>query len=130
MHFLGYRTDRLELLKRFDVFVLPSSLEGIPRCLMEAMAARVPVVASDIPGCNDLVTSDETGLLFACGDEDALAVALNELATDPNKSDRLAANARQLIDEQYSASVMAGEYASLYAELTGNTVRRDATMRS
>ncbi len=49
--FFGFRSDRLAFLKGFDVFVLPSRSEGIPRCLMEAMAASVAVLASDIPGC-------------------------------------------------------------------------------
>src|SRR5262245_21787583 len=53
--FFGFRDDRICLLKGFDVFVLPSKLEGIPRCLLEAMAANVPVIATDIPGCAALV---------------------------------------------------------------------------
>ena len=60
VHFLGFRTDRLSLLKGFDVFVLPSTLEGIPRCLMEAMTAGIPIIASDIPGCNDLIKHEKT----------------------------------------------------------------------
>ncbi|MEZ5651305.1 MAG: glycosyltransferase [Burkholderiaceae bacterium] len=56
------------LAEGLDAFVLPSSLEGIPRCLMEAMAARVPIVSSDIPGSRDLVTHDQTGLPFALDD--------------------------------------------------------------
>ncbi len=51
----GYAANRLEDLKSFDVFVLPSLLEGIPRCIMEAQAAGVPVVATDIEGIRDLV---------------------------------------------------------------------------
>ncbi|MBK8653195.1 MAG: glycosyltransferase [Haliscomenobacter sp.] len=64
MAFLGFRDDRLNFLKGFDIFVLPSRSEGIPRCLMEAMAAQVTVIASDIPGCTDLIKHEQTGLLF------------------------------------------------------------------
>ena len=59
--FLGFRDDRLNFLKGFDIFVLPSRSEGIPRCLMEAMAAQVTVIASDIPGCTDLIKHEQTG---------------------------------------------------------------------
>jgi glycosyltransferase involved in cell wall biosynthesis len=73
IEFLGFRSDRLELLSRFDLFVMTSSLEGIPRCIMEAMAVGVPVVAYDIPGVDQLVKHGETGLLAPLGDVNALA---------------------------------------------------------
>jgi len=63
VRFFGFREDRLRFLRGFNVFVLPSRLEGIPRCLMEAMAAGVPVIASDIPGCTALVAHGKTGML-------------------------------------------------------------------
>ena len=63
--FFGFRHDRLAFLKGFDLFVLPSEAEGIPQCLMEAMAAGVPVVASDIPGCCYLVDDKKTGFILS-----------------------------------------------------------------
>jgi glycosyltransferase involved in cell wall biosynthesis len=119
VEFLGYREDRLKLLKNFDVFVLPSSLEGIPRCLMEAMAARVPVVASEIPGCTDLVKSGESGILFPLNNENALCDAMENLANSPAKRTTLAENGRRFILMQYSAESMARKYAALYTSLSG-----------
>ena len=119
IEFLGFRSDRLELLSRFDLFVMTSSLEGIPRCLMEAMAVGIPVVAYDIPGVDKLVTHDETGLLAPYGDKTALASCCRQLLDDPALAKRLSANARQLIDEKYSAARMAQEYEHLFADLLG-----------
>ena len=118
VHFLGFRTDRLSFLKGFDVFVLPSTLEGIPRCLMEAMAAGVPIVASDIPGCTDLVRNEETGLLFQSGSVEGLKAALERIIADPQPADKLSHKAHDFIREEFSAARMAKEYEVLYYQLT------------
>jgi glycosyltransferase involved in cell wall biosynthesis len=115
--FLGYRQDRLALLRGFDVFALPSRLEGIPRCLMEAMAAGVPIVASDIPGCRDLVESGATGLLHQPDDVEGLSAALKDLQ-NPVLRRRLAMAARIKVEREFSASAMATSYSRLYRDLT------------
>ena len=68
IHFLGFRNDRLELLSQFDLFVMASSDEGIPRCLMEAIAMDIPVAAYNISGIDQLVMHEKTGLLAKYGD--------------------------------------------------------------
>ncbi|MGM0646359.1 MAG: glycosyltransferase family 4 protein [Thermodesulfobacteriota bacterium] len=117
VRFVGFQTNRLEFLKTFDVFVLPSTLEGIPRCLMEAMAAGVPVIASDIPGCSDLIVHDSTGLLFAKGKAEELAAFLTVLAQQPERRQGLAARARKVVQERFSAERMALDYTALYYSL-------------
>ncbi len=114
--FLGYRIDRLEILKGFDVFALPSRLEGVPRCLMEAMAARVPVIASDIPGSRDLVLPGKTGLLFPLDNVVALTSMLGKVAREPLRS-QLANAGREKILLDYSAATMARRYTEVYREL-------------
>jgi glycosyltransferase involved in cell wall biosynthesis len=115
--FLGYREDRLALLKGFDLFVLASDLEGIPRCLMEAMGAGIATVASDIPGCRELVEEGITGLLFDAGDAESLARQMNRLIGDPTLRERVARAGRDRIRRTYSAEAMAGSYLDLYERL-------------
>jgi glycosyltransferase involved in cell wall biosynthesis len=115
--FTGYRDDALGLLKALDVLVLPSAHEGIPRCVMEAMAAGVPVVASDIPGTRLLVEDRETGLLVPPGDVGRLAGALDALLDDPHLGRALAKRARARVEADFSATRMAAEYLALYREL-------------
>lgn len=117
VHFMGFRDDRLDFLRGFDALVLPSSLEGIPRCLMEAMAAGVPIVGTRIPGILDLIAEHQTGLAFDVGDAKALAQCLQQLATDRAFADRLAGTARLRVTESFSASGMATQYASLFRSL-------------
>ncbi len=116
--FTGFRSDRLAWLKSFDAFVLPSHLEGIPRCLMEAMAAGIPVIASDIPGNRDIVHHEQTGLLFPTGDTVALIAALDR-AFDA-KAEQRAQRGIALIHSQFSAKAMADAYADLFERLLHN----------
>lgn len=121
IEFLGFRRDRLALLHRFDLFVMTSSLEGIPRCMMEAMAVGVPVVAYDIPGVDQLIDHGVTGLLAPFGDQQALAACCRQVLADPALASRLASAAREKIDLEYSAGRMAQDYTALFAELLGRT---------
>jgi glycosyltransferase involved in cell wall biosynthesis len=115
--FTGYREDRMAFLKGFDVFVLPSRSEGIPRCLMEAMAAGIPIVASDIPGCRNLVDGSSTGLLFPVGDERALRERVVELAESAERRASIVDGARRFIEAKFSCERMAREYELLYENL-------------
>ncbi|WP_457570425.1 glycosyltransferase [Desulfovulcanus sp.] len=115
--FTGFRKDRLELLRGFDVFVLPSRLEGIPRCLMEACAMKKPVIASNIPGCTDIIKDNETGLLFEHEDHLALRQRLDLIFRDESLRKRLGENARRFVLKEYSAKRMAREYTELYFSL-------------
>ena len=117
VRFFGYRPDRIALLKGFDVFVLSSSLEGIPRCVLEAMAAGIPVIGSDIPGCRELIEAGKTGLLFEPGDVGGLTAALQRIFADDRERMVLAHAASLLVRTRFSAEVMAARYADLYARL-------------
>jgi glycosyltransferase involved in cell wall biosynthesis len=82
VRFLGGRDDVDQLYHGFDIFVLPSYREGFPRSAMEAAASGVPVVATDIRGCRQVVDDGVTGLLVPVHDPGALAAAIEELAGD------------------------------------------------
>lgn len=114
IEFLGFRDDRLDQLKQFDLFVMTSTLEGIPRCLMEAMAMAIPVAAYDIPGIDQLITHEETGLLAPLFDKDTLFQYWTQLLLDPAKAATLANNARKFVHKNYSAERMAKEYMVLF----------------
>jgi glycosyltransferase involved in cell wall biosynthesis len=118
--FLGFREDAVACLKDFDVFVLPSLSEGIPRCIMEAMAASVPVVVSDIPGNRNLVSHGETGSIFSTGDSRGLAEMLVYIMDNPAEAGAMAISGNRKIEDQYSNKKMAAEYTHLYHELSAH----------
>ncbi len=117
IEFLGFRDDRLELLQSFDLFVMTSTLEGIPRCLMEACAMGIPVAAYDIPGIDQLITHKKTGLLAKPGDKKTLETYWEKLLFENQSATRLAENAREYVQTHYSAKRMANEYVNLFYQL-------------
>jgi len=119
IHFMGFRQDRLNYLRGFDAFVLPSRLEGIPRCLMEAMGAGVPIIASNIPGCKHLVQDEITGLLFLVDNQTMLTSVINRIASSDKLRQNLAKNAVNHVGVNYSATRVAREYLKLYEKIVG-----------
>jgi len=119
IEFLGFRSDRLLLLSGLDLFVMTSSLEGIPRCMMEAMALGIPVAAYDIPGVDQLIVHEQTGLLARPGNKDELARCCERLLEDPALVDSLVPAARDWVNGRYSAARMAREYEALFYQLAG-----------
>ncbi len=117
VEFWGYQSNSIAYLKAFSVFVLPSFSEGIPRCIMEAMAARVPVVASNIEGNRVLVEDKKTGLLFPVGDAKRLADSISYILTNESKAKEMVENARAKIERDFSAKTMAEAYTRLYNEI-------------
>jgi len=115
--FLGFRDDRLSLLKSFDLFVMTSTLEGIPRCLMEATAASIPVAAYDIAGIDQLIEHEKTGLLAPLGEKTELQGYWETLLFNQKHATELAANAKEFVYQHYSANRMATEYTELFEKL-------------
>ncbi|HLY75168.1 MAG TPA: glycosyltransferase family 4 protein [Planctomycetota bacterium] len=114
--FAGER-DSAELVGSFDVFAQPSLYESQGLAILEAMAAGVPVVATDVGGVRDAVQDGQNGLLVPPADPEALAQAIVRLAGDRELAFRLAARAGRDVRERHSASTMIESYAGLYREL-------------
>lgn len=114
IEFLGYREDRLRILKEMDLFSMTSSLEGIPRCMMEAMALEIPVAAYNIPGVDNLIVNEKTGLTAEFGQVEDLKKCWERLLFDRQFFSKIAQNGRKHIVENFSARRMAEEYTALY----------------
>ena len=115
--FIGAVASIAPLLKESHALVLPSYSEGIPRVVMEAFAAGVPVIGTAIPGIKQLVEEGQTGLMVPVGDPNSLAQALRKLCERPDLAQRMASNARQVVTDKYSASRMAEDFQREYRRL-------------
>ena len=119
VQFLGGRTDTYNLMNAFDVFVLPSLHEGVPMALLEAMALGVPVVASRVGGIPEVVEDGKEALLVPPSNSEALAIALDSLASSLERRSSLAqaalARARVQFSIQSSAAKTREIYLSLHA---------------
>jgi len=121
----GVFDDVDELLAAADLFVLPSREEGMSRALLEAMAAGLPIVASDIPGNRNLVSDGEHGLLVPPGDVDALSAAVCRLLDEPEPAGRLGAAARDRLQNEFSLAAMAEKHLALFETLLRSSPMQD-----
>lgn len=110
----GFIPDAERYLKGFDVFVLPSLKEGLPYTILEAMAAGLPVVATDVGGIPDLVKNRETGFLVPPRDPNALAEALKSVMEDKNLRSRFSTASLQIMKTKFHLSQMIRETTALY----------------
>ena len=109
IEWLGHVADVREVWRRAAIAVLPSSYgEGVPKALLEAASCARPIVASDMPGCREVVRAGETGLLVPPHDVAALAEAIAALAGDPALRRAMGQAGRALIAAEFAeASVIA-----------------------
>jgi glycosyltransferase involved in cell wall biosynthesis len=114
---LGHVGDIAGFWARAYVAVLPSRREGLPLSLMEAAACGRAMIASDVPGCREIVVHQQTGLLFPVDDAPALADAMARLAGDPQLRAHYAMAARKLVVEKFAADIIGRQTVALYRRL-------------
>jgi glycosyltransferase involved in cell wall biosynthesis len=114
---LGHVNDITSLWRRCHFAVLPSHREGLPGALMEAAACGRAMIATDAPGCREIVIDDQTGLLVPIEDPDALAAAILKLAASAELRARYSSAARELVVNKLSAKIIGGQIVDLYNHL-------------
>jgi glycosyltransferase involved in cell wall biosynthesis len=117
---LGVRSDVPRLLAAADIAILTSLNEGIPLTLIEAMAAGLPVVATNVGGVGEIVKDGVSGFLAAAADPAALAGKALLLATDPELRSRMGESGRARAHALFSEARMLAEYRHLYEEMLGD----------
>jgi glycosyltransferase involved in cell wall biosynthesis len=105
------------VLSAAHVVVLPSYREGLPKVLLEAAACARPIVATDVPGCREVVRDGDNGILVPPKDSQALAEAIARLVREPALRARMGASGRDLVVKEFSVERIAGETLGLYREL-------------
>jgi glycosyltransferase involved in cell wall biosynthesis len=119
VHFLGEREDVPRLMPHFDALWLASEYEGQSNAIMEAMAAGVPVIATDIPGNRDLVVPEVTGYLVPVGDRFEFTRRTHRLLDDEPLRKRLGEAGRNRVFHEFTVQRMVERHAALYRELVG-----------
>jgi len=117
----GERSDVPEILAASDIFVLSTNWEGLPRSIIEAMMAGLPVVATRVGGVPELVEDGVTGLLVPPKDPDALAEALQKLIADPELRRRMGEAGREKALKEFTLDRMLRETEKVYEGVLENT---------
>jgi len=114
----GYREDVPELMSLMNLFTLPTfTHEGLPTVIIEAMAMKKPVVASDIRGCREAVVHDHTGLIVPPQNAEALAHAIATLLREPQKCREMGLAGRQRVEAEYDLHLVIQRFAEGYRKL-------------
>ncbi|MDQ1467466.1 MAG: hypothetical protein QOH10_1881 [Actinomycetota bacterium] len=123
VRFLGHRDDVEDLYAAFDLYVLASHREGFPRSAMEAAAMGLPIIATDIRGCRQVVDDGRTGILVARGDAAALTAAIDGLASDEARleRERFGKAARLKAQHEFDEQRVIGITLAVYDDLLGRT---------
>ena len=118
---LGQRSDVAQLMQQATLLVLPSLWEGLPNVVLEAMACGLPLIATDVDGTRELVRHQQTGWLVQPQQPQQLATAIANALCEPEVRQQIAANARELVAQQYSWSSVINSYDALLRSLVSAT---------
>jgi len=118
----GYVENASQLMFRLDLLAIPSRTEGLPMTLLEAMASRVPVIASRVGQIPLVLKNGECGHLIDPGDDRGLADGITRIVEERQYRDGLVANASRRVMAEYSITRAAGKYSNLYRELVGHAL--------
>lgn len=118
IHLTGYRRDVPALLEAADAFVFPSYREGFPNALLEAMAMQLPCVATNICGCQEIITPGENGILIPARDVAAVECAIAQLLDmPPAEREKMGAAARRHIETHYSFRYVSEQLHQYYESI-------------
>ena len=113
----GRRDDMPVVLASANLVCLPSYREGLPKVLLEAAACGRAIVATDVPGCREIVADGDNGLLVRVRDAVTLAAALGVLLTDPVRRQRMGQRGRDRVLAEFSEATVVAETLTVYREL-------------
>jgi L-malate glycosyltransferase len=112
--FLGYRDDVHDILESIDLFILPSLSEGLSIAILEAMRARLPILATQVGGNPEIITNKHNGLLVPSKDSDSLSDAIQLLYKDSEFSNEIAENTYKTLTEKFTLDKVTQSYWDLY----------------
>jgi glycosyltransferase involved in cell wall biosynthesis len=117
IRYLGHQPDILSVWQQAHIAVLPSYREGLPKSLLEAASCGRPMVASDVPGCREIVIDGETGILVEVQNALSLAAGITKLLESPELRKRYGKSARALVEASFTTSHVTESTLNLYQEL-------------
>ncbi len=116
----GLREDMPEILRAANLVVLPSYREGVPKILLEAAACGRAIVATDVPGCREIVRDGENGMLVPPRDVDRLTTAIRTLLSDPFLRAEMGARGRKIVVDEFSDEQVVTQTLAVYRQLLGD----------
>ena len=122
--FTSHQADVLPFYAMADGMVLPSHTEGSPHVVLEAMSAGVPIVATGVGGVPEILQNNETAILVPAHNPETLAAGIAKLLESPDDSNRLAANAKQVLRDKFSHEAYTRSLLAIFEEMMASVAER------
>jgi len=117
IEYWGEQTKMHKVLPKASIICLPSYREGLPKVLLEAASCGRPIIATDVPGCREIVHNGENGILVPLKNSNSLASAMKELINNPEKRKIMGTNGRRLVESEFSEEIVVYQTLKVYQEL-------------
>lgn len=117
VHLAGWQADIPGIMRACDLFVLASNWEGMPNVLLEAGAAGIPVISTRVEGADEIITSDDSGVLVGISREDQIAEAISDSLASPALAKKRAGQLQSVVSKQFTWESVADSYDALYESL-------------
>jgi glycosyltransferase involved in cell wall biosynthesis len=131
VEYWGRRTDMAETLREADLLCLPTYYpEGVPKVLIEGAASGLPLIATNRPGCREIVHNERNGLLGPERDVGSLAAAMDRLLRDQPERERMGVESRKIAESEFGLDSVIGATMSIYRALLEPSSARRVSTRS
>jgi len=110
----GAKTSMHKILIQAHIICLPSYREGLPKVLLEAASCEKPIIATDVPGCREVVNNGESGFLVPVEDSISLSYAIKKLVIDSKKRKIMGKNGRKIVEKEFSEEIIVFQTFKLY----------------
>ena len=115
--FLGKCSNMRDIYKTIDIVILPSWREGLSKSLLESAAMSLPIITTNVPGCNDIITNEYSGLLVPVRDKEKLKSAIKKYLHNPDLAIKYGINARKTVTEKYTVEIINNQILKVYDEI-------------
>jgi glycosyltransferase involved in cell wall biosynthesis len=123
IQWLGRQTDMPKFYRESDIICLPTQYkEGLPLTLLEAASTGRALVATDVPGCREIVRNNINGFLVAPKSVDELVVALRQLILNPDLREKFGITSSQIVSSEFSAQIIQAQLVAVYESLLNDSV--------
>ena len=117
INFIGKSNNMLAIYKKTDIVVLPSWREGLSKSLLESASMSLPIITTDVPGCNEIIKNGYSGILVPIRDKVNLKKAIKKFFQDPNLAFNYGINARNYVIEKFTLEKINNQILSIYDSL-------------
>ena len=112
--FLGKCNSMREIYKKMDIVILPSWREGLSKSLLESAAMSLPIITTDVPGCNDIIINEHSGLLVPSRNKEKLKSAIKKYLKNPELAKRFGVNARKTVIKKFTVEKINNQILKIY----------------